>query len=159
MAESTRKNVLELKIPPLIVVLATAGLMWLVSRIAPRFVFKFPAREIIAMCFALAGIVSSTLGFFSFKRAGTTVNPMKPDSSSALVNTGIYKLTRNPMYLGFLLTLFAWAIFLSNGLSFLCLPLFIFYMNRFQIEPEERALAAIFRQEFADYKTKVRRWI
>lgn len=159
MAENTRKNVLELKIPPLLVVLATAGLMWIVARITPRFAFDLPTRNVFAIGFVLAGFVISALGFFSFKRAGTTVNPMKPNSSSALVDTGIYKRTRNPMYLGFLLVLIAWAIFLSNWLSFLCLPLFIFYMNRFQIEPEERALAALFGKEFADYQTKVRRWI
>lgn len=159
MADSIRKNVLELKVPPLLVVLATAGLMWLVARIAPGFAFEFSARDIFLIGFILAGIAISALGFFSFKRAGTTVNPMKPDSSSTLVDTGIYKLTRNPMYLGFLLVLIAWAIFLANWLSFLLLPLFILYMNRFQIEPEERALASIFGKEFADYQMKVRRWI
>jgi len=84
---------------------------------------------------------------------------MKPQSSSVLVVSGVYKLTRNPMYLGFLLVLLGWAVFLSNVLAFLLLQAFIAYMNRFQIEPEERALASLFGQDFADYKSRVRRWL
>ena len=84
---------------------------------------------------------------------------MQPESASALVVSGIYRLTRNPMYLGFLLILLGWALFLSNGLAVLAVPAFVFYMNRFQIEPEERALAAIFGAEFVAYKSHVRRWL
>jgi protein-S-isoprenylcysteine O-methyltransferase Ste14 len=84
---------------------------------------------------------------------------MDPASSSSLVLSGIYKFSRNPMYLGFLLALFGWAVFLSNALAFVFLPAFIFYMNRFQIEPEEKALAGKFGQEFVDYKSRVRRWL
>jgi protein-S-isoprenylcysteine O-methyltransferase Ste14 len=84
---------------------------------------------------------------------------MKPQSSSSLVISGIYALTRNPMYLGFLLVLLGWAIFLSNALAFLFLPAVIFYLNRFQIEPEETVLASLFGQEFVAYRSRVRRWI
>ena len=84
---------------------------------------------------------------------------MKPESASSLVVSGIYRFTRNPMYLGMLLVLSGWAIFLSNALSFLFLPAYVVYMNRFQIGPEERALAAKFPQPFADYRSEVRRWL
>jgi protein-S-isoprenylcysteine O-methyltransferase Ste14 len=84
---------------------------------------------------------------------------MKPESSSSLVVSGIYKLTRNPMYLGLLLVLLGWAIYLTNVLVFLLLPAFILYINRFQIAPEERALTALFGQEFAAYKSRTRRWL
>ena len=107
----------------------------------------------------LAGALTSLLGVVSFRRAGTTVNPMTPESSSSLVVSGIYKLTRNPMYLGFLLALLGWTIFLSNVPALLCLPAFILYMNRFQIAPEERALAALFGQVFTAYKENTRRWL
>jgi len=73
--------------------------------------------------------------------------------------SGVYRLTRNPMYLGFLLVLLGWAIFLSNALAFLLLPAFIFYMNRFQIEPEEKALTSLFGQQFVAYTSRVRRWL
>ena len=63
------------------------------------------------------------------------------------------------MYLGLLLVLLGWAIHLSNALAVLLLPALILYMNRFQIVPEERALATRFGQEFAAYKSRVRRWL
>ena len=63
------------------------------------------------------------------------------------------------MYLGLLVILLGWAIFLANALAFVLLPAFILYMNRFQIEPGERALASLFGQEFVSYKSCVRRWL
>jgi protein-S-isoprenylcysteine O-methyltransferase Ste14 len=159
MTHSTRKHFLELKIPPPALFVIFAGAMWCVARITPEFSLGIPVRYIFANCFALAGTVISVLGFVAFGRARTTINPMKPESSSTLVKTGIYRLTRNPMYLGLLLLMMAWAIFLSNWLAFVFLPFFIFYMNRFQIKPEETALTSIFGQEFVAYKAKVRRWL
>jgi protein-S-isoprenylcysteine O-methyltransferase Ste14 len=152
-------QVLELKVPPLAVVLFTAALMGLVSWAVPTFEFMFPARVFFAMSFAAAGAVTIVLGVASFRRAGTTFNPMKPETTSSLVVSGVYAFTRNPMYLGSLLVLIGWAIYLSNALAFLLLPVFILYMNRFQIEPEERALTSRFGQEFAAYKSRVRRWL
>ena len=73
--------------------------------------------------------------------------------------SGVYAATRNPMYLGLLLVITGWAVFLSNAVAFLFLPAFVSYMNRFQIEPEERALAARFGQAFVTYKSRARRWL
>jgi protein-S-isoprenylcysteine O-methyltransferase Ste14 len=84
---------------------------------------------------------------------------MKPDSASSLVVSGIYKYTRNPMYLGFLLVLLGWAAFLSNLAALALLPAFVAYMNRFQIRPEERVLASLFPNDYPAYRAKVRRWI
>ncbi len=152
-------RVLELKVPPLAVGALLAALIWLVSGLVPGFNFVFPGREFLALTLAIAGAMIIVLGVVSFRRAKTTVNPMKPESSSSLVISGIYKLSRNPMYLGFLLVLVGWAVFLSNALAFVFVPAFIFYMNRFQIDPEERALGGKFGQEFLDYKSQVRRWL
>ncbi|MGH9784270.1 MAG: methyltransferase family protein, partial [Terriglobia bacterium] len=152
-------HVLELKIPPLALGLVMAALMWLASWAMPAFGLMFPARELFSVSVAIAGIVIIGLGIASFTRAGTTVNPMKPDSASALVVSGIYRLTRNPMYLGFLLVLLGWAMYLSNALAFLFLPAFIIYMTRFQIEPEEKALSSLFGQQFVAYTSRVRRWL
>jgi protein-S-isoprenylcysteine O-methyltransferase Ste14 len=152
-------HVLELKVPPLAVVLIMAALMWLAAWAVPTLGFAFPARVFCAVSLAVAGAVASALGIASFRRAKTTVNPMQPQSSSSLVVSGIYRRTRNPMYLGVLLVLLGWAIFLSNVLAFLLLPAFILYMDRFQIDPEERALASLFGQDFVAYKSRVRRWI
>lgn len=152
-------HALELKVPPVAVVLVAAGLMWLVAWAVPALGFANPFRIPVAVSLGVAGAVTSALGVVSFRRAGTTVNPMKPDTASSLVAAGIYRLTRNPMYLGFLVALLGWAAFLSSIAAFLLLPAFVLYMNRFQIEPEERALAARFGQSFADYEASVRRWL
>jgi protein-S-isoprenylcysteine O-methyltransferase Ste14 len=152
-------HVLELKVPPVAVVVLTAGLMWLASWTVPAFGFVLPARNVLAVSLGVAGVVTSLLGVVSFRRAKTTVNPMRPDASSSLVRSGVYARSRNPMYLGFLLVLVGWAIFLSNAVAFLLLPAFIFYMNRFQIEPEERALTSLFGQAFLAYKSRVRKWL
>lgn len=152
-------HALNLKVPPLALMLLLGALMWSVTRAAPAFGFTFPERNFFAMGAVAAGAIIAGMGIISFRRADTTVNPMKPDSSSSLVVSGIYRLTRNPMYLGFLLILLGWAIFLSNALAFLLLPAFVFYMNRFQIEPEEQALTSLFGPAFLSYRRLVRRWI
>ena len=150
---------LELKIPPLAVGILIGLLMWLVARAIPHLGFEFTGRHWWAVVAAIVGMVFIALGIVSFRRADTTVNPMTPDRSSALVVSGIYRLTRNPMYLGFLFILVGWAVSLSNILSFLFLPVFVLYMNRFQIEPEERALASLFGSAFQSYRSHVRRWL
>jgi protein-S-isoprenylcysteine O-methyltransferase Ste14 len=159
MNRSGRQHVLELKIPPVVTGALTATLMWFASSAMPATAFVIPGRSWGAAVTMITGATISGLGVTSFRRAKTTVNPMKPGSSSVLVDSGIYRLTRNPMYLGFLLVLLGWAIFLSNIFAFLLLPVFIFYMNRFQIEPEEKALVALFGQTYVTYKTRVRRWL
>lgn len=150
---------IELKVPPPAVMLVTGALMWFVARAVPLFGLVFPARDLCAAGIGFAGIVTSALGVVAFRRARTTLNPLKPESSSSLVVSGIYARTRNPMYLGLLLVLTGWAIFLSNVLAFLWLPAFVLYLNRFQIEPEERTLAGLFGQAFAAYKARSRRWL
>lgn len=150
---------LELKIPPVAVALITAAGMWCAARAVPVCDVPFPGHVLVSGMVAAAGGLIALLGVVSFSRAGTTVNPMKPGSSSSLVVTGIYAVTRNPMYLGLLLVLLAWAIYLTNVLTVLFLPGFVWYMGRYQIEPEERALASLFGPEFTAYAAKVRRWI
>jgi protein-S-isoprenylcysteine O-methyltransferase Ste14 len=150
---------LDLKVPPAAVVALTAALMWLGARALPSSDFHLPGRPYAVGVFVLAGALLALLGVVSFKRARTTVNPMSPGSSSALVTSGIYRLTRNPMYLGFLLILAGWAAWLSNALAFAPLPGFVLYLDSFQIRPEERALAARFGREFSGYTARVRRWI
>jgi len=150
---------LELKIPPVAVALLTAAGMWYTARAVPGFDVAFPGHDVVAGIVAGAGGFIAILGVVAFGRAGTTVNPMKPGSSSALVQSGIYSVTRNPMYLGVLLVLLAWAIHLAHVLTVLFLPGFVWYMNRFQIEPEERALTSLFGPEFTAYAARVRRWL
>jgi protein-S-isoprenylcysteine O-methyltransferase Ste14 len=150
---------LELKIPPVAVALITAACMWLAARAVPGIEVPFPWHDVVTGLVAALGGFIALLGVVAFRRADTTVNPLKPGSSSSLVVTGIYSVTRNPMYLGLLLMLLAWAIYLANVLTLLLLPAFVWYMGRYQIEPEERALAALFGPEFTAYAARVRRWM
>jgi protein-S-isoprenylcysteine O-methyltransferase Ste14 len=150
---------LELKVPPPAVALTFALLMWLISWAVPQLGFDFPGHIVVAVAFALAGVIVAVSGVASFRRAKTTINPMKPETSTALVLSGIYKYSRNPMYLGLLLILAGWAVFLSNLLAFLLLPAYVIYMNRFQIAPEETVLRSKFPEKFAVYERRVRRWL
>ena len=150
---------LELKVPPIALGAIAAGLMWFASSVLPVFDFPLPGNSAVAASLALFGILTCLAGVVSFRRAKTTVNPIKPDSTSSLVVSGLYGYTRNPMYLGFLLILLGWAAFLSNGLALLVLPAFFLWITRFQISPEERVLASIFADDYATYRATVRRWL
>ena len=150
---------LHLRIPPLAVVALAGGLAWIAARLVPGLNFEFPLRPALATTFGLLGVVCSALGVASFRRAGTTVNPLTPDTTTALVVSGIYRLTRNPMYLGFLFLLLAEIVWLANPVALLLAPAFVLYLNRFQIGPEEIALRSRFGAEFHSYATRVRRWI
>jgi protein-S-isoprenylcysteine O-methyltransferase Ste14 len=151
-------NALELKVPPLALVFLFGALMWLVSDYS-LFTIALPWRSTFALIFCTVGSVIILAGVLTFRRMKTTVNPLTPDATTTMVTSGIYRVTRNPMYLGFLLILVGWAIYLSNLLAFAFLPLFVWYMNRFQILPEERALAFKFSEAFTRYKRSVRRWL
>jgi len=76
-----------------------------------------------------------------------------------MVTWGVYALSRNPMYLGGLIMLLGWAVFLSNALAFLFLPVYVLYINRFQIAPEERVLTSLFGQTYVAYQARTRRWL
>lgn len=149
---------MELKIPPLALVVIAAIAMWLAARVSP-FAVGLPGRPVVALLFVIAGIAICATGVITFRLAKTTVDPRTPGKASALVDSGIYRLTRNPMYLGFVLALFGWAYWLSNLLAFIVIPVFILYMNRFQIGPEERALEGLFGEDYRRYCGNVRRWI
>jgi protein-S-isoprenylcysteine O-methyltransferase Ste14 len=150
---------LELKIPPPLVALLVAGGMWGIASLGPSIELPALIRKAVALIIALAGGGFSLAGVISFRRAETTVNPLKPEAASSLVCSGIYAVSRNPMYVGFLFILVAWAVFLSSVWALLGPLAFVLYMNRFQIAPEERALSDLFGPRFEAYKTKVRRWL
>jgi protein-S-isoprenylcysteine O-methyltransferase Ste14 len=63
------------------------------------------------------------------------------------------------MYLGMLILLLFYGLFLGNGLVFMMLPVFIWYMNSFQIKPEEEMMTQLFGDEYKEYQQKVRRWM
>jgi protein-S-isoprenylcysteine O-methyltransferase Ste14 len=149
---------LESRVPPPALVLVIAVLMWLTSRAAPLLLFDVPARMWIAAALIALGFVTGLAGVLTFLNAKTTVDPTKPRASS-MVTWGVYAFSRNPMYLGGLIMLLGWAVFLSNALAFVLLPAYVLYINRFQIAPEERALTALFGYRYAAYQVRVRRWL
>jgi protein-S-isoprenylcysteine O-methyltransferase Ste14 len=152
-------NDLELKVPPLALVLVLAWAMWFAAMQLPSLAITLPWPHGLAVTISGVGILFLFAGLYEFQKAKTSFNPMKPDAASSVVSTGIYRVSRNPMYVGFLILLTAWAIFLSHPLPFLFLPVFVAYMNRFQISPEERALSAKFGNEYEAYKQSIRRWL
>jgi protein-S-isoprenylcysteine O-methyltransferase Ste14 len=150
---------LELKIPPLIVALLFGVLMWLIARAVPGLNLNLPFTELLATLALSAAVAATLAGVLAFRRARTTVDPTRPEHATAIVTGGIYARTRNPMYLGFLLALVAWALWLGSLPACLLPPLFVKYMNHFQIAPEERLLRAKFGAPYDAYLTRVRRWI
>ncbi|EAQ97357.1 methyltransferase family protein [Congregibacter litoralis] len=150
---------LELKIPPVILLAGAGALMWLVDRGDSFAAFTLPMRHGLSALALTFGIVIALLGVKAFRQAGTTVDPRYPERSSELVVIGVYKITRNPMYLGMLLVLIAWGLYLGSGLSLLVALGFLTYMTRFQIVPEERFMAQRFGDDFVKYRRSVRRWL
>lgn len=150
---------LELKIPPPLVALIIAITMWIARNVAPTLELS-PATRIVA-----AGVVAAIGGYFSiagtiaFRRARTTVNPLKPERASSLVTSGVYRITRNPMYVALALLLVAWSFYLSAPALLAGSALFVLYVTRFQIQPEERVLRRMFGNDYTSYTQRVRRWL
>lgn len=150
---------LELKAPPIFQMVITAGFMWILAVLLPTMSIARFASALVALVLASIGVAVAILGVQAFLAADTTIDPRIPNQSSSLVTKGVYSISRNPMYLGFLLMLVGWGVFLFNIMSFLLLPLFVMYMNRFQITPEERYMRKKFGQEYSQYAAAVRRWV
>ena len=150
---------METKIPPPIFALILLIVMAPIHVFAPVGHITFPGQNIAAAFFLIVGLVIANLAFVSFQRAGTTVNPLDPSQATKLQTGGVYRLTRNPMYLGLACVLIAWTLFLGSPLNILVLLFFFFFITMFQIKPEEKAMATLFGEEYEAYRAKVRRWI
>lgn len=152
-------NFLETKIPPPIVTLLFGFAMWNTSTITQASELSSSIRYLGLGIFIVLGFIGLLSGAVSFRFAKTTVNPLKPEAATSLVTSGIYRITRNPMYVGLAFLLCAWALFLSSLWATPFIVLFISYIHRFQIAPEERALTQNFKEEFTVYKKQVRPWL
>jgi len=150
---------LENRIPPPIVAALFALAMWGITSYLPAIESHAVVRVSLSLAFLAPGALFCIAGIVSFRMAKTTVNPLEPGTATSLVSSGVYKVSRNPMYLGFALVLVAWAAYLSSLWAGIGVLGFVVYMNRFQIMPEERALTGIFGSEFTRYQSKVRRWL
>jgi protein-S-isoprenylcysteine O-methyltransferase Ste14 len=152
-------SALELKIPPPVVALLVGVAMWLVSRRGPALELPLLVRAAAFIAMVLLGGATAIAGNMAFRRAQTTVNPFKPQNTTALVTSGVYRFTRNPMYLGLTVLVLGWAAFLCSAWALAGPVLFVLYVSRFQIVPEETILSAKFGAAYADYISRVRRWL
>ncbi len=150
---------LEHKIPPPVVGTLVAAAMWSVSALEPQFPSATGPKYAAVAILVVAGVVFDLLGLLAFRAVRTTVNPLKPERASALVTGGVYRISRNPMYVGMVLLLLAWAVYLSALLPFAGPLIFGLYITRFQIQSEERVLKDIFGEKYSAYASRVRRWL
>jgi protein-S-isoprenylcysteine O-methyltransferase Ste14 len=150
---------LELKVPPPIVALLVGVAMWVAAHLLPAVQFAAQSRLVYAGACAGFGVIVALLGFWAFRQAKTTINPVNPEKASSLVTGGIYSYTRNPMYVGLTALLVGWAIRLSVPWVLLGPVAFMLYLTRFQIIPEERVMSSKFGRDYDEYRKRVRRWL
>ena len=150
---------LEHRSPPPIVVMAMAAAMWATARHTPHILVTDSWRLVLATGVLALGLLIGGSGFLAFRRARTTIDPVNLDAASVLVTSGIFRISRNPMYVGFTLLLTAWAIYLAAPWALVGVAVFVLFTGRFQILPEERVMRAKFGATYIDYQRKVRRWL
>jgi protein-S-isoprenylcysteine O-methyltransferase Ste14 len=147
-----------IKLPVLLMALFM-GFMFILDSANVGYDVEIPGNGIISLVFVVAGLLIIATGGYLFRSVNTTVNPVTPEQTTQLVTTGVYHYSRNPMYMGFLMWLLAFAIFIGNLINLLLLPLYIQLVNSLYIFPEEMALEKRFGNEFREYRKRVRRWI
>ena len=144
---------LENRIPPPIVTLLFAIDIWVMSIIIPAAaLLTGPYSLLVAYGLLALGFGMAVAGVIGFRVAATTVNPLKPETATSLVTCGVFQYSRNPMYVGL-------TVYLAAGCVLLAVSLFIAYIYRFQIVPEERAMHKLFGAEYEAYQSSVRRWL
>lgn len=149
---------MKLKIPPAIIFLFFGGFMYGLAYFLPVGGFDFFGKRYIIKVLLFVAIVIAIWSIAQFLISKTTIDPVTPSKVSKLVTGGLYKYSRNPMYLALLLILLGWCLWLGNAFNLILAALFVKYMNVFQIIPEEEILIQIFGKEYRQYCTKVRRW-
>ena len=145
------------KIPPPIVTLICGLAIYFSKTFFNKF-FSYN-NNTISLFLLILGFTVFTLAVKAFNRQKTTVNPLEPRQASALVSSGIFKYSRNPMYLGMLIILLALS-FKFNLVGGIVISLFFYlFITKFQILPEEEAMNELFGDEFIEYSNRTRRWI
>ncbi len=150
---------LELKVPPVaLFILVIVASYFCAQQLSPAAIVLPYKLFVLGVGITLSGAIGLA-GVWEFRKQKTTVNPIKVETASSVVDSGIFGYTRNPMYLGLFILLFCVGYYFQNIFSILLSFVFVIYMNQFQIKPEERALEQLFGAEYVDYKQKVRRWV
>jgi protein-S-isoprenylcysteine O-methyltransferase Ste14 len=153
------RHALENRIPPPFLIPIIGAAMWAVAWLGPVVQAGRNLRLLAAGGFALFGVTVAAIGILSFRKARTTINPVRIDRASSFVTGGIYRYTRNPMYVGLASVLMSWAIYLAVPWAFLGPVVFMVFITRFQIIPEERVMSSKFGRDYDEYRKRVRRWL
>jgi protein-S-isoprenylcysteine O-methyltransferase Ste14 len=149
---------MKLLIPPPIQAFCCAGIMWMISSYVPELGYSFRFSNYLVGAFLISGVIIDLTAIKSFMQAKTTISPLSPNNSSSLVVSGIYKFTRNPMYVGLVLILTGFAFWVENYGAFAVVPCFVYFITNYQIIPEEEILIEKFGIPYADYCATVNRW-
>ncbi len=148
-----------LKYPPILQVLVSLAIAWGLQRTLPQFSVEVPFADWIGGALGVIGVLITSVGVGIFAKNKTTINPVQPEQASKLVTDGLYRITRNPMYLGLLLLVTGVVIWFENLAGIASILLFMVTMTMFQIKPEEKVMEEKFGSEYLAYKRQVRRWI
>ena len=132
---------------------------WLAARLSPAAGVDIHGAGWIAIALLAVGVAIGLAGVVEFRRRRTTVNPMSPDKASRVVTSGVFRWTRNPMYLGHAFGLLAWIVYLGNIIAITILIAFVAFLDRYQIRPEERIMQDRFGDEYRNSLSSVRRWL
>ncbi len=152
---------LELKIPPVLIFLVSVVGIYNAPAQIEAYTFVQGFTAFIGFGIFVLGVLIGLIGVITFKRAKTTVNPVSVEKASSLVTHGIFRATRNPMYLGMALGIIGVSVYLQSNIimSLFFLFFYISYMTRFQIVPEERVLTELFGDTYTTYLESTRRWL
>ena len=148
-----------LKYPPILQILVSLAIAWALQRSLPQFSVDVPFAEWIGVALGVIGVLITSVAVGIFAKNKTTINPVQPEQASRLVTDGLYRVTRNPMYLGLLLLVTGVVIWFENLAGIASIVLFIVTMTLFQIKPEEQVIEEKFGADYLAYKKQVRRWI
>ena len=149
---------LRLRLPPVLVVALCGGLMWVLDQAAPLARLVAPPVTRVGWLLVLLGLCIAAAAIVQFRRARTTVDPTRPAKASALVQSGIFGYSRNPMYLGMGVVLCGWATLLGSLSPWFVVPLFVVLLTWLQIRPEEAVLTTLFGPAYSEYCVRVGRW-
>ena len=147
----------KLKIPPPILVIILITSIYFSSDKLD--LISIPYRTLFSIVILSIGILIIINPVVKFIKSKTTVNPVEFKNVEKLVTSGIYKYSRNPMYLGMIMIIISTTVYYLNFYSLLTPFIFYFWINRFQIKREEVFLEEKFGQEYLSYNTKTRRCI
>ena len=149
---------MKLKLPPVLIFVIFSILMYVLSLVLPFGDFEFFGREVLILFLLGMGALVGFISLIQFYIAKTSIDPRTPSKASDLVTNGLYKFSRNPMYVALLMVLLAWGLWLGNAFNTLLAAGFVGYLNKFQIIPEEKALSDMYGKAYKHYCTQVRRW-